>query len=61
MLYASVEQVLVFFVHTHIHTHMQGLIYPPGLASPVRGSREIMIEMHYDNPDMTEGEFPYLQ
>ena len=34
----------------------QDFVYPAGLAVPIGGARESMIEMHYDNPDMTEGE-----
>lgn len=39
---------------------MQEFIYPEKVAYPVGGTGQqqfSMIEMHYDNPDMTEGNF----
>lgn len=38
---------------------LQDFLFPEGIAYPIGGAREAMIEMHYDNPDMTEGEQHY--
>ncbi len=34
---------------------LQDFLFPEGIAYPVGGAREAMIEMHYDNPGMVEG------
>ena len=54
MLCLLAERTLAIASFTIVY-YMQDFYYPEGIAFPISGTDQAMIEMHYDNPGNTEG------